>query len=244
MTDRISVTPSEVYQRVYLRFFESLQLDCRTLSLNADEANDIAQTAFQTFQMQLLSASREKVPEMDSIFPHLQQLARNEIYKRVYLKFFENLRKFCQRKMNGSDEGADVAHKTFLRFRQALFSISRKEPLKLENDGKVFNFLKTTAERLVIDHYRKFRMATDIDENSIKVVVEKSFEKRIIDREFLSKILESLDTLGKAVLELTAEGLTGEEIAQILNVSLGTVNNRKKTARQKARKLMNHSKFS
>ena len=91
---------------------------------------------------------------------------------------------------------------------------------------------------------RKFKVATKTEKTSVEVVVKESFEQKIIDEEFASIILNSLDIEERAVIMLTAEKYTEENISLLLNISIRRVKHKKSTARQKAKKLTKNYKAS
>ena len=136
--------------------------------------------------------------------------------QHIYEQHHSWLRGWLKGKLHNASDAADVAHDTFVRMLGGCHAAQIREPR---------DYLATIARGLVIDRYRR----NAIEQAYRKTLAERpettaiSEEDKAIIIETLVAVDKALSGLGERFVLAQIEGLTYQQIADQLQVSLTTV---------------------
>lgn len=134
----------------------------------------------------------------------------------------------------------DLAQETFLRVHRALPSFEPREP------GHLARWVKTIAARVAIDHLRRKRPTTESFDERVHHLGSASADELAHFRQLGARVEAALVEIGdeqRSVLVLRQlHGLDYQEIADALQIDLGTVKSRLHRARAKLMQLTSEEK--
>lgn len=163
--------------------------------------------------MQAIRGSTMRYPALD-----VAQLARD---------YYEVVFRFCARRI-GQDAAADAAQETFLTAQRVAASFRGESSLKTWLLGIANNECRRLSRK------RNFEVST------VPLVdVGQDRSEAIIDRRALQQAISQLSVEHREAVQLhEIEGLTYEEVAQVLGIPIGTVKSRLHHAFQNLRKAL------
>ena len=162
-------------------------------------------------------------------------------FEELVLRYQDRIYNLCRHMLGNAHDAEDAAQDTFLKAYRNLH--------KFQPDASLYTWLYRIAVNTCIDYKRKpffeslFRRSDEGEESMIDVPShapspERLYESKQMDRA-LWKSLGKLSAKLRAVIILKEiEGLSYEEIAAVLDISVGTVKSRISRAREELRGLM------
>lgn len=164
------------------------------------------------------------------------QKGDREAFKELVEKYQRKVYSICFGMLKNSEDSMDVSQEVFIKVYRYLE--------KFNQQSSFYTWLYRITVNLCIDHIRKHSRAKSVDyDDSIMRDGEVEGEENILPstlginpdkvygrKELRKKMLEALETLSekhRTILILReVEGLSYEEIAEVLNISKGTVMSR------------------
>lgn len=135
----------------------------------------------------------------------------------LYRRHVEDVYRYCLRRLNNSEAAADATSQVFT---QALAALPRYR------GGTFRGWLFTIAHNIAIDLTRRRRPHTTLDEAAEIVDGSPNPEDRAMARELeatVGRLLAQLPPNQRSVVELRLAGLSGQEVANVLDLSLNAV---------------------
>ncbi len=162
-------------------------------------------------------------------------------FEEIVLTYQNNIYSLCSYMLGDTDTANDAAQETFLKAYQSLKNF--------RPNASIYTWLYRIAVNTCIDYKRKSTFETHFphttndtshieEQPSVDLSPEKSYEsKQIADA--LNNALNKLSLKLKTIIVMKeVEGLSYEEIADILDISIGTVKSRISRAREELKKLI------
>ena len=151
-------------------------------------------------------------------------------FEPLYRQHAPIIYRFCYRRLGQADSAADATSQTFIKAIAALKSFTPHP----EHPGKTFRaWLFRIASNVVVDTRRTYRShrSLDIPDDTYDLTRElidpgRSPEELAIasdDARAVWKALEALPERQRQIIELRIAGLTGDEIAEAMGMSLSAV---------------------
>ncbi|MFA8341364.1 MAG: RNA polymerase sigma factor [Rhodothermaceae bacterium] len=155
-----------------------------------------------------------------------------EAFKVLYDEFANRIYKFLCRKLNNSEEAADLVQEVFVKV------WNNRE--KLDSSQSIKSYLFTSANNIAIDFFRKKKLeVADVEDYENRCIYE--FEQDFDIPDHIKKAVDQLPVMQKNVFYLSRfEGLKHEEISQLLKISKRTVENHMWRALSKLRENLKH----
>lgn len=188
-----------------------------------------------------LVASPERQQEADADFDLVQRVRAGEVaaFDRLILKYRERLYGVIYNMTSNREDAADLTQDAFIK---AFQSIQR-----FNGQSTFFTWLYRIAVNSTLTHLRKAKLRSFFsfekihEEDKSAEVLNQLTDKRGADRELFVKELQ--EKLNEAMLKLSIkhrtvitlfeiDGLSHEEIAEIMECSVGTVRSRLHYAKQ------------
>lgn len=151
-------------------------------------------------------------------------IADPRAFAPVYEYYVDDIYGYCLRRLGDAELAADVTSQIFIR---ALTALSRYTS---RNGATSFrSWLFTIAHNLVIDTHRTRRYHRSLDDPDTAIVVADSAlspEDHAVASDLRAELIEAMATLTeqqRSVVELRLAGLTGPEIASVLQLHLAAV---------------------
>jgi len=149
-------------------------------------------------------------------------------------KSFEPIYHFIRRYISDDMVAKDLAQDTFLRVYE------KRADFQSQLHAKSYTYI--VAKNLSLDFLKHQKVRNQYAESLVDIPVEDNdFIKNIIYTETVHTVKVALATLSpqsKRIIELSMEGLSNDEIAQELQISINTVKTIKKRAYEKLRQLL------
>jgi len=172
---------------------------------------------------------------------HIRQCALNDraSQKKIYAAFYSYAHSICKRYVQNQDEVMEIINDGFLKIFK---EIHRYEPAFADVVGSFKGWLRKIMLYTAIDHFRKnkkYKYNKDIEDGDIQSaeIAENAVDK-ISYKEILNSIME-LTPVYKAVLTLfILDGCTHQEIASMLDISVGTSKSNLAKARIQLQKIL------
>jgi RNA polymerase sigma-70 factor (ECF subfamily) len=183
---------------------------------------------------------------MNETSDDLQLIARfkqndRSAFEEIVLRYQDKIYNLCRRMLGNAHDAEDAAQEVFLKAYQAL--------PKFQPEASLYTWLYRIATNTCIDYKRKPLLESLFggpkgeeriihDRASDEPSPERLYESKEIDRA-LHECLEKLSPKLRAIIILLEiEELSYEEIAETLDISLGTVKSRIARAREDLKKSM------
>ena len=162
-------------------------------------------------------------------------------FEKLVLKYRDRIYNLCRHMLNNAHDAEDAAQDTFIK---AFQNLKRFKP-----ESSLYTWMYRIAVNTCLDYKKKpffeslFKSSNDGEE----FVVEQSSDNPSPERRYESKqigyaIQKSLKRLSQklrtVIILKEIEGLSYKEIAEILDISIGTVKSRISRAREELRELM------
>lgn len=150
----------------------------------------------------------------------------------LYRAYALDVFRYCNRRLRDREAAEDATSQTFVNAYAGLHRLGRK-PFR--------SWLFAIAHNVVVDVHRSRRPHFTLEETDTREDPNLSPEAQAIDREranFLEILLRQLPKRDREVVELRVSGLTGREIAQILNCSHDAVRTAHYRALHRMRELL------
>jgi RNA polymerase sigma-70 factor, ECF subfamily len=157
-------------------------------------------------------------------------------FEELLRKYQDRIYNLCRYMLQDAEEAQDAAQDTFLKSYAALKNF--------KPDATFYTWLYRIGVNTCLDHKRKFRPEPFKDESQAEAFPssEPSPERRYQSKEIgqaIQRALEQLSKKSRMVIVLKeVEGLSYEEIAEVLKTSIGTIKSRISRAREELRKLL------
>jgi RNA polymerase sigma-70 factor, ECF subfamily len=176
---------------------------------------------------------------------------KHERYSELVRRYKSLVTTYCYSRVSQRETAEDLAQETFVRGFQAL--------IRLKNPSAFSGWLLSIAHNVCIDHLRNKSRTVPLEVHGTKdsqgeIVLENPRERAVFqdmaDEETRTRILEAINALGeeyRVTLVLRhVNNMSCEEIAETLNLSLGTVTSRLSRAhrllRERLQRLMEPEK--
>jgi RNA polymerase sigma-70 factor (ECF subfamily) len=140
-----------------------------------------------------------------------------DAFAALYQQHFPDVYRYCQRRLGSTEAAADATSQVFT---QAWAALGRFR------GGTFRGWLFTIARNIVVDTSRRRRPLSPLDAASGVADGSPNPEDRAMAREAeetLAHLLAQLPPNQRSVVELRLAGLSGQEVADVLNVSLSAV---------------------
>jgi len=163
-----------------------------------------------------------------------------EAFKELYSRYSSRIYAYCRRFVGYKEEAEDIFQDTFKKFYEAA-----QQEREMTN---VFGFILKIARNLCINSKRNQKRTIDIDDTINFSTKSRQDKEEMLD--LIKQAIEELPAEYKDVLILREyQGLSYIEIAEMTNLSLGTVKVRIFRAKDKIRTILKpymeeFSKFS
>jgi DNA-directed RNA polymerase specialized sigma24 family protein len=142
----------------------------------------------------------------------ISQNSDQQAFKELYLIFFDRLYKFAFSILHSSEFAEEAVNDVFLNIWQKRSSLKNIESLK--------NYLFISTKNTSFNYLSKFRKETALFTNEVRVEIEQA--------------INQLPPKTKLVFQMAkVEGLKYKEIAEILGISVNTIDNHIATAIKK-----------
>jgi RNA polymerase sigma-70 factor (ECF subfamily) len=170
---------------------------------------------------------------------HLIELFKRDpdtAFKRIVEEYQDRIFNLCVFMLHSKEDAQEAAQDAFIK---AYRSFEKFTP-----QASLYTWLYRISINTCIDYTRKYRARFINDEDAIAEIAspEPSPEKVSQSREVtavIRKALESLTPDFRAIIVLKEmEGLSYEEISEVLQISIGTVKSRISRARDELRQLL------
>jgi RNA polymerase sigma-70 factor (ECF subfamily) len=147
-------------------------------------------------------------------------------FEKIFNKLYPVLCAFSNKYLRDSLESEDVT--------QELFVLAWNQREKFESIEQIKAFLYISAKNMCLNLIKHNNIKEKYKQTKFtEIELEDSFEKKLIRTEVIAHIKSSIDKLPgqrKKVILLGMNGLTNNEIAEELNISINTVKLHKKIA--------------
>ena len=161
-------------------------------------------------------------------------------FAELYIRYKKNLTQFCKRSLRNKSRAEDVAHDVFLQVFETYDG--------LNPELSFFGYLIKIAQNRILDEIKKSNVHLRYTQNTImrETDATNQTEDTIMDNDYeqlLKKIIDGLSPQQKEVFRLSRlQGLTYNEIAELMQISLPTVQFHASQALKKVKKqLMQHA---
>lgn len=188
-----------------------------------------------------LVASPERQQEADSDWTIVQRVQAGDVasFDHLILKYRERVYAMIYNMTSNREDAADLTQDSFIK---AFQSINR-----FQGQSSFFTWLYRIAVNSSLTHIRKNKLRTFFsfdkvhEDASISDVINRLTDKKDVERdvfvnelqEKLNEALQKLSISHRTVVTLfEIDGLSHEEIAEVMNCSVGTVRSRLHYAKQ------------
>lgn len=156
----------------------------------------------------------------------------------LYERYVHLVWNYCLARLRDDDRAADATSTTFLK---AMKALPRYKPTLRGETTTFRSWLMTIARNVVLDELRR-RPISPLAESEYELVSnEPGPEAIVIARDRRRQLLEAYAHLSdqqQDVIRLRQQGLSGEEIGAVLNISAGAVKSTHYRAIQRLRELL------
>lgn len=190
------------------------------------------------------STLRRKQHSMTDAERELQLIERAKVDPRAFAPLYDTYAdmvwKFAMSRLRDPERAQDVTSQTFVK---AIQSLPRFKP-KLQGEGTSFPaWLMMITRNTIIDKQRKHRPTADIESPAIAPHLKTSStpESIAIRREEQQRVRNAISQLNprqQRMVELRIAGYSGQEIADIMGISLNGVRTAHSRAYKKLRELL------
>jgi RNA polymerase sigma-70 factor (ECF subfamily) len=140
-----------------------------------------------------------------------------DAFDDLYRRYFDRLRRFCERRVGDPHEAEELAQEAFVRALRAMPGFA--------GERRFYPWMTVIASRLCVDAHRRRQRSTpvaDVELGSVELDVEDLFAE--VDRGHLQQALGQLAPRHREVLDLREyHGWSYQRIAEHYDVTLGTV---------------------
>ena len=157
-------------------------------------------------------------------------------FKQLYTDYFQAVWGFCNTYLKDREQSMDVTQETFFKLYERLNDSYTKQ--------NAIAFIYITAKNICMDilRHNKFKLE---DAEQLKEVLPSndSFLDEIASQEMIRCIRSAIDQLTGRSLEianLSLDGKSNQEIADMLGISINSVKSLKKEMYTKLRKIIGH----
>jgi RNA polymerase sigma-70 factor, ECF subfamily len=160
----------------------------------------------------------------------------HSVFENILLKYQDKIYNLCRYLLRNTQDAEDAAQEVFIKAYQKLEDFRPEFPL--------YTWFYRIGINTCLDHKRKSRPDSFKDEflGEGLLSAEPTPERRYQSKEIGRAIQSALDQLPKnsrAVIVLKEiEGLSYDEIAEVLHISIGTVKSRISRTREELRRLL------
>ena len=157
-------------------------------------------------------------------------------FEWIVLKYQDKIYNLCRYLLGNPQDAEDAAQDVFIKAYRKLKDF--------RPESSLYTWLYRIGVNTCLDHKRKFRPEPFKDQSMAEDLpsAEPSPERRYQSKEIgqtIQSALEQLSKKSRAVIVLKeVEGLSYEEIAEVLKTSIGTIKSRISRAREELRRLL------
>ena len=165
----------------------------------------------------------------------------NSAFEELILRYQDRIYNLCRHMLGNTSDADDAAQDTFIKTYQNL--------KKFKPESALYTWLYRIAVNTCLDYKKRpffesiFKSSDKGEEFILEAVSDKPSPEKLYESKQLGLALRN--SLGKLSLKLRTviilkeiEGLSYEEIAEVLDVSVGTVKSRISRAREELKELM------
>jgi RNA polymerase sigma-70 factor (ECF subfamily) len=174
----------------------------------------------------------ENSQHIDLLCRRISQHSDQQAFKELYLAYFNRLYKFAFSILHSSEFAEEAVNDVFLNIWQKRHTLSTIQNLT--------NYLFISTKNTSVNYLTKFRKerSTSLDDVLVRFDIDELTPETTIFNDELRKELEQainqLPPKTKLVFQMAkVEGLKYKEIAQILDISVNTIDNHVATALKK-----------
>ncbi len=170
----------------------------------------------------------------------MEQSNRDIRYKRIFQAFHQNhvrlFYHFAARYVDDTEVVRDIVQDAFISVWQRMEEFENEEHIKA--------FIYKTIRNRSMNYLRDKQVEQKHREKLSLLQHEEEFQEHILEEEaydYLCRKIEQLPEMQKKVIWLHVDGLSNEEIARELNITVNTVLTHKQRARAILKKYLNDS---
>ena len=147
--------------------------------------------------------------------------ARRDVraFAPLYCRYFDRVYRYCFRRLGGPEAASDATGLIFVNVLSAL-------PRYRDDAVSFRSWLFAIAHNVLVDEFRAHRIHLPLEEAADVPSSSPSVEEQVVATEtgsYIRELLTQLTDDQQHVMELRLSGLTGQEIADALGRSLGSV---------------------
>jgi RNA polymerase sigma-70 factor (ECF subfamily) len=161
-------------------------------------------------------------------------------FELLYTNYSSALYGVVYRILQTEDAAADVMQETFVKIWKKIDSFD-------ENKGRLYTWMLNIARNTAIDKVRKLKREGRVEIQTFENFVGNSTIHQTtmsVDHLGVKEVVEQLDEEYKVIIDyLYFGGYTQQEVSDELNIPLGTVKTRARTAMKKLRKILTNFIF-
>jgi len=177
--------------------------------------------------------------KQQKVFDGEISLCKEVVFKQLFHKYFPRICVYAASIIKDDAVATDIAQDVFIRLWEKKLSFKSIQSFK----AYLYNSIKNTCLNYLRDKKENssIELLTDITSK------EEDIESLIIEAELSAKLFEAIMELPQArreVILLRINGMTIEDIAKELNVSLNTVKSHKKLAHKQLRDNLRAAMYS
>ncbi|MFY9151957.1 MAG: RNA polymerase sigma-70 factor [Prolixibacteraceae bacterium] len=174
----------------------------------------------------------DNTQHIESLCTKISQNSDQQAFKELYLVFFDKLYKFAFSILHSSEFAEEAVNDVFLNIWQ-----KRKT---LKNINSLTNYLYISTKNTSFNYLSKFRKErnTSLDDVLVRFEIDELTPETVFFtaevRHEIEQAINQLPPKTKLVFQMAkVEGLKYKEIAEILNISVNTIDNHVATAIKK-----------
>jgi len=166
-----------------------------------------------------------------------QLLTQTDAFERIFSRYEKLIYHVCRRYFNNAEDAMDAGQEVALRLFRSLTKVVPKP------DGSIKSWVCTVAAHVCLDIVRKRRIETEElteESHAVSNPTARPVEDALTAKERVQEIATTIASLPEdqriIVILRDLQGLRYDELAEILNISVGTVKSRLSRARAMIKK--------
>ncbi|MFY0478464.1 RNA polymerase sigma factor [Achromobacter marplatensis] len=186
------------------------------------------------------AATQPAMPPLSGVLEEARRTSKSidALFSQLFCEHGNRLHRFVTRRIGNETEAADITQQTFIEASNAYANF--------RGDSKLSTWLYGIALNLIRNHLSRApeKRYCFVDETALTnhVCLSPNPQQILEERQVMNVLLGALESLPDSVREIlqlaAVENLSYEEIAQTLNVPMGTVRSRLSRARASLRQRM------
>lgn len=165
----------------------------------------------------------DTVSEEDFLVAEFRR-GKTRAFEKIFFKLHGSIVYFTTEFINDAEAAKDIVSEVFVKLWHLRENFADLRSIKA--------FLFVSAKNACMNHQRHFKLVTAHQKVALHELTQEEldneFMQQIFDAEVIREVYQAIETLPsqcKRIVHLTLEGLSTDEIAQMLNLSVQTVRN-------------------